>query len=402
MAGGPQAAAHVLVTYVMVGRGGDAVQLRALVRAFGAGGYTVNLVGGVPLTPYADGGAAAQARALARKAPWFVRDLLEIVLSVVVAARAVWIGRAYRCRLHVHRAGIYDGAMALAARYLGVPLVLYVDTHVEAEREAAGQRYWRGLHAWAARALGRSAAVIAAPSKPIADYYTGLGLPAARFVVVGNGVTRSEFQDGIAALRDCPPMRAPARCTVGFVGSLSRWHRVDVLLHAIDELRRTAASPDMYHLVIVGHGAQHTALRSLARSLGLDDAVEWRGAVPHDDAIAVMREFDVAALPGTLPTGAPMKLTEYAAMGRAIVAPDLPNVRAMFQADREIILVRPADPHALAESIRALAAAPETAKRLGAAAQARVRGQTWEDMAQLLQDRALGRETARGGAAPVR
>jgi glycosyltransferase involved in cell wall biosynthesis len=401
MAAGQQAAEHVLITYVMVGRGGDAVQLGALARAFGTGGRAVKMVGGVALAPYADRGAAAHARAAARKAPWWMRDLLEIVLSVVVAGRAVWIGRAYRCRLHVHRASVYDAAIALAARYLRVPLVLYLDSHVEAERAAAGQRYWRGLHGWAVRALGRSADVIAAPSQPIADYYTGLGLPAARFVVVGNGVTRSMLQDGIAALRDSPPMRAPARCTVGFVGSLSQWHRVDVLLRSIDELRRTAVSPDTYRLVIVGHGARYAALRALAHSLQLDDVVEWRGALPHEDAVAAMREFDVAALPGTLPTGAPMKLAEYAAMGRAIVAPDLPNVRTMFRADREIMLVRPADPHALAEGIKALAAAPETAKRLGAAAQARVRGQTWEDIAKVLQDRALGRGPARG-AAPVR
>jgi glycosyltransferase involved in cell wall biosynthesis len=92
-------------------------------------------------------------------------------------------------------------------------------------------------------------------------------------------------------------------------------------------------------------------------------------------------DFDIAVLPGTLPTGAPMKLVEYAAMARPIVAPDLPNLRECFVPGVEIRLVPPGDAVALAQAIRDLCANPHRAREMGRAAQERVRSLTWEQLA---------------------
>jgi glycosyltransferase involved in cell wall biosynthesis len=118
--------------------------------------------------------------------------------------------------------------------------------------------------------------------------------------------------------------------------------------------------------------------------MGVDDAVDWQGPMSHDDAVAAMRAFDVAVLPNTLSTGTPMKLAEYAAMGRPIVAPDLPNIRDMFEPEREICVFAPGDPAALAAAIRRLAAAPNEARRMAAAARLRVAQCTWDDTAEFL------------------
>jgi glycosyltransferase involved in cell wall biosynthesis len=163
------------------------------------------------------------------------------------------------------------------------------------------------------------------------------------------------------------------------VGSLSRWHRVDLLLEALTDLDRR------FSAVVVGYGADHARLRAVANQLGVEDRVSWVGAVPHEQAVRETARFDIAVLPGTLPTGAPIKLFEYAALGRPIIAPDLPNVRELFAED-EMCFVQPESPQALAEAIETLCTNPEAARQLGERAQARVRQYTWEEIvARLLQ-----------------
>jgi len=113
--------------------------------------------------------------------------------------------------------------------------------------------------------------------------------------------------------------------------------------------------------------------------LGLSAQVDWLGAVPQRQAFEEIASFDIAVLPHTLSTGAPMKLFEYAAMARPMIAPDLPNLRALFSAD-EARFFTPESPEALAGVVLDLAANPEHARELGLRAQTRVEGYTWESI----------------------
>jgi glycosyltransferase involved in cell wall biosynthesis len=74
----------------------------------------------------------------------------------------------------------------------------------------------------------------------------------------------------------------------------------------------------------------------------------------------------------------PLKLYEYLAAGRPIVASDVPAVREVVADGTTAILVPPDDPQALADGIARLLAAPVIAERIGAAGRAWVRGRTWD------------------------
>jgi glycosyltransferase involved in cell wall biosynthesis len=399
---------RILLSYVTVGRGGDAVQLLALCRALRSQGHETSLVGASPVRPYVFDTLAARARSLIRRMPWWARDTLEFALSFAAAGRATRVAQARSIDLVIHRAAVYDFVIGRLARRRGVPLVLYLDAHVESERAFRGEAYWRRFHASAMRSLGRAATVIVTPSRAVAAYYIGLGLPAAKIVVRRNGVSAPHLALGREAATAHPPLQDPTRCTLGFVGSLSRWHGVDLLLEALHYLRNGAPHADVaagkgrpvYRLIIVGRGSEYHALQARARRLGVDDAVEWRGSQRHDDAVRSMGEFDIAILPNTLHTGAPMKLSEYAAMARPIIAPDRPNIHDMFTDGEEIVTVPAGDSRALARAIAHLAASPEQARRMGHAAQLRVTHETWEETVDLLIRRATER-VAMTSAAPA-
>ena len=97
----------------------------------------------------------------------------------------------------------------------------------------------------------------------------------------------------------------------------------------------------------------------------------------HSACIAVLPNRDDADSRYT----SPIKLFEYMAAGCAIVASDLPPLRADLAGD-EPVWVRPGDPANLAEGIRRLAADPERARRIGERAREKARGCTWRARAE--------------------
>ena len=68
----------------------------------------------------------------------------------------------------------------------------------------------------------------------------------------------------------------------------------------------------------------------------------------------------------------PMKIVEYMAGSRAIVAPDQDNIRDLIAPGQQGLLFTPADPGAFREAVRRLLRDPALRHRLGVAARARV------------------------------
>lgn len=195
---------RVLVSYVTVGRGGDAVQVLALKAAFETLGHHVVLVGPHAVTPYAFG-ARATWRDRLRRVPWWLRDTAEVTASLVVARSALAAIAGGAFDLVLHRAGVYDLAAAALARRSAVPIVVYFDSHVEAERRACGDSHWRWLHAWTARRAGVAADVACVPSNAVATYYAGLGVPEDRLLLLPNGVSEAQLRLGHELAQRQPP-----------------------------------------------------------------------------------------------------------------------------------------------------------------------------------------------------
>jgi glycosyltransferase involved in cell wall biosynthesis len=81
-----------------------------------------------------------------------------------------------------------------------------------------------------------------------------------------------------------------------------------------------------------------------------------------------------------------LKLFEYMAAGRAIVASDLPAIREVLTDGVNGLLVAPGDADALAAAIRRLAADAPLRLRLGAAAGKDASSYTWGRRAERLEE----------------
>jgi glycosyltransferase involved in cell wall biosynthesis len=184
-----------------------------------------------------------------------------------------------------------------------------------------------------------------------------------------------------------PNSRVVARCPiVGYAGHLYPWKGVDILLEAL------ARVPEADGLIVGGHEREPDLgrLKDLARSLGIVDRVTFTGLVEPSAVPELLARATVLALPNppsaiSTKFTSPLKLFEYMAAGRAIVASDLPAIREVLNHNVDAILVRAGDPDALADGIRQVIEDPALAARLGQSAVANVAQYGWNRRAERLE-----------------
>jgi glycosyltransferase involved in cell wall biosynthesis len=172
---------------------------------------------------------------------------------------------------------------------------------------------------------------------------------------------------------------AHAGSHIAYAGSFFGWKGVADLVQAASELAGCTIA------LYGGDAAQLARERGRAPAAGA--RLEFRGHVPQQEVMRGLASACIAVLPNRDDPDSrytsPIKLFEYMAAGCAIVASELPPLRAVLAED-EAVWVRPGDPASLAEGIRSLAADPERARRMGERAREKARGFTWRARAERL------------------
>jgi glycosyltransferase involved in cell wall biosynthesis len=138
-----------------------------------------------------------------------------------------------------------------------------------------------------------------------------------------------------------------------FVGGFKPWHGLDLLIDAFRELTCSGINSDT-KLVLVGDGQLRPEMENRVDALQIRDHVIFAGRVSHQEVVSLLGTAQIAVMShsGSPTTAArsPMKLFEYMAAGKAIVAPTLPNVEKVLTHRLNGLLVPPDDPLELAKA----------------------------------------------------
>jgi glycosyltransferase involved in cell wall biosynthesis len=112
------------------------------------------------------------------------------------------------------------------------------------------------------------------------------------------------------------------------------------------------------------------------------------GIVDRDSVPEYIAAFDIALQPSVVAYASPLKLFEYLAMGRAIVAPATPNITEVLVDGENAVLFDPNRPDGLLEAIERVRADGELRRRVAAGARNTIvsRKLTWGNNAQRVVD----------------
>ncbi len=195
-------------------------------------------------------------------------------------------------------------------------------------------------------------------------------IPADRITIVRNG---PELNGRQMAEPD-PGLRQKNKTIISYVGVMGYQDGVDYLLRALHHLVHDLGRTDVFCVLIGGHGSAQPSLKQLARQLRLDDYVWFTGWVSDADLLRYIASADICVDPD--PSNpfndrcTMIKMLEYMAQGKPIVAFDLPEHR--YTAEAAALYVRPNDELEFARAIAELMDDPARRLAMGALGRRRV------------------------------
>lgn len=366
---------RILYSHRILSKDGQGLHIDAIVAALRTEGHEVLVVGPDAYEDVALGGDNRLVTLLRRWMPAAVMELAELAYSAPAYRKLARAAAAFRPDVIYERYNLFYIAGALLARRHRLPFLVEVNAPLADERTRFGNLALHRLARWSEAFVWRSATKVLPVTEVLAGHVEAAGVPPERIVVISNGIDPEEILQARAGPTDT---QEKPELVLGFVGFVRPWHGVDAVVRAIADWR---GQPRL-SLVVVGEGSARRELEKLAADLGVSEQVRFTGLADRRNVFHHIGTFDIALQPAAVPYACPLKVLEYMATGRAIVAPDQPNLRELLDDGRTALLFDPArEPpgEAMRDAVQRLVRDPALRAKLGAAAKAEIsrRDLTW-------------------------
>jgi glycosyltransferase involved in cell wall biosynthesis len=194
------------------------------------------------------------------------------------------------------------------------------------------------------------------------------GIDVRKLVVNPNGADPETFNPGVRKkdLRSIHNLNN--KMLVGFAGSLYQWHGLETLVGCV---KKVTSRNSAVHFIIFGDGYLRNKLEEMAEKDGIANFITFTGLVAKEEMPAHLNVCDMLVSPhrnmadGQTFFGSPVKIFEYMAMGKPIVASEVGQLGEILQDGVNALLVPPNDPEKLGEAILKLASNPDLRESLG-------------------------------------
>jgi len=376
-------------SYITEPRGGSFSHIEGFVQALRRLGHDVFFIASGPPAP----SAGKDFPFTVVEHPRFFEllpELNRIMFNLRFVRKAIPILRKEMPDALYQRHSDFTVSGVILSKILSVPLILETNASEVWHQANWGKLTLKRLCALCEDISFSGAKAIVVVSEVLKKQLVELGAEEEKIIVNPNGVDTEVFHPGISGNKLRKELGLHHNMVVGFLSSFDYWHGSEILAQAVG---RVIKEEPLARFLFIGHGRLRDKVERILKDSGAADKSLFVGSVPHEEVPQFLAACDILVSPhvplaqGTEFFGSPTKLFEYMAMGKAIVASRLGQIKDVLKNEDNALLVEPGNPDDLANGILRLCRDAGLRESLGKKARQTVAEKyTWDHNAKVVLD----------------
>jgi glycosyltransferase involved in cell wall biosynthesis len=355
---------RILYHHRIASKDGQYVHIEEIVSSLKSLGHEIIMVEPASISDKNFGESSSFVRTIRDYMPGLFHELLEFgycffdffkLLIVIIKTKPDCIYERYNL---FFPSGIW------AKKIFRLPFVLEVNAPLYYERDKNEGISAKQLASWSERYVWCSADHVLPVTKVLASMVKEKNVEENKITVIPNAVNKTRFPwptlNAIDIIRE---YQLDDKLVLGFTGFVRDWHGLDKVIEGI-----SFHKDKNWHLLIVGDGPVREKLQQQAEDLDVLDRVTITGVVSRERMPKYISVFDIALQPDVVSYASPLKLFEYMASGKAILAPMRNNIMEILTDGEDCLFFDPERKGDFIAKLEQLCQSPETIKQLGKSA----------------------------------
>lgn len=364
----------ILYHHRIASKDGQYVHIAEIINALREQGHEVIVVEPDSINSKEFGESSSFVKNIRALLPGFVHELAEFIYSVGDYFKLKKAITQHSPDFIYERYNLYLPSGVWAAKKYDLPLILEVNAPLYDERSEHDHISLPGLARWTEEYVWRNADKVLPVTQVLANRVAASGVDQDKLQVIHNGINQKKFSVPVDVRSTMSKLGLSGKKVMGFTGFVRDWHRLDRVLDVMH-----SQSLDGWCFLVVGDGPARKGLEERARELGLEKDVIFTGLVERDSIIDYVSCFDIALQPDVVDYASPLKLFEYLVLGKAVLAPNKPNIREILSDQQNALLFDVNDGDDFKSKLCHLCESSSLRQELGSAAETLVedRGYYW-------------------------
>lgn len=283
------------------------------------------------------------------------------------------------------RHSIFNYAGALLKHKVGIPFILQVEGSEVWVKKNWGKAYFTKSLEWAEEIQLSNADAVVVVSNVLRNQLVELGVEASKITVVPNGVDAEKYSPNVRGEKLREKIGLGKKFVVGYAGTFGHWHGITVLAKSVKYVLREIPN---VHFLLIGDGVLRGEVEAILTKDNVQHAVTITGMMPQNNVPEYLAACDTLVIsainnPDVPFFQSPVKLFEYMAMQKPVVASGVGQIKEIIQDGVNGLLVEENDPVDLAEKICLLAKDESLREKIAKAARNdAVENYSWQKNAQ--------------------
>ena len=224
---------------------------------------------------------------------------------------------------------------------------------------------YRLIHAWHFAVVRRATKVMISHDSFLSE------VKGAHYILFDSGVDTKQFNPNIPHNSITKKYHLKKGHTFLYIGSFQPWHACEQLIKAFSAVHKTFPNAA---LILIGDGVQVSLCKQLVGDLSLTDSIMFTGELPfnHIQPYIAAADICLSIFDRTYPPFkklsyyySPIKIHEYKAMGKPIIASDMGTLKRLIHPNINGILVNEQSITSIVNAMLTFLKRPKLAQTIG-------------------------------------